>query len=422
MKRTLLLLMSMLLLLPGCNKVVNLMNPDAEPELQEEEPSRPQYIVLTKSEESVRDAANRFGRDVFVNLFREADGRDVAFSPLSLSLALSMTAEGAEGDTYKEFVKVLGFGDVSKADVGSFYKTMIAGLVTADEKVSFSSNNSLWVQTGYPVKNDFKTLLSEYYAVENYSVNFGKPDTEATVKAINQWCSDKTDGKIPALFSALDPQTRMVLVNALLFKAPWAFEWEVRKDRPFTTAAGTSVQKDYLFVDKMLPYREFETYEWVSVPYGNGLYELILMLPKGGQDLSTMLASFDAADLMMRTDASVELQFPMFSTDYSTEETLIPILKEMGLKLPFDPGKANLSGMVDSSQFLPDENLYVAKLLQKVRIDVNEKGTEFAAVTGSAVGATSVPERVLLNFNRPFVYAIWERSSATVLLYGTVSQ
>lgn len=407
MKKTFILLSAALLLLPACEKL------NREKDLKPEDLTNPVPIELTKADETVRNASNDFGMRVFSGLLDKAQGREVSFSPLNLSLALAMAGEGAEGETFKQFADVIGWGEATKEEIGAYYKKMIAGLVTTDPQVSFSSCNSFWAAKNLVLLDDYKSLLTRNFAAESFSVDFSD---SATKDRINQWCSDKTDGKIPQMLSELSPATRLMLINALLFKAPWGLTWEVRTGREFNGTAGKT-KKDYLHANHMLGYGEFEDFEYVSIPYGNGSYEIDVVLPKAGKTIQSILpaVNYDAFQYAF-PGTEVDLYLPKWSTEYSSGEDIPKVLDAMGLILPFSDD-ADFSG-------ISREALKISSILQKVRIDVSEKGTEFAAVTAIAMDNCAgpvTPKKVTLDLNRPFAYFIREKSSNTLLLAGTLS-
>lgn len=390
----------------GCSKTPSEEGPAA---------SEPVPIPLTKADEGIRDASNAFGLDVFTRLYAERGGKDVAFSPLSLSLALAMAAEGAEGDTWKQFAEVMGWSAATKDELGAFYAKMTEGLVKADPEVSFSSNNSLWAAEDLDLKPDYKALLERWFAAESYTVDFGKG---ATLPQINRWCSEKTDGKIPQMLDELDPLTRLMLINALLYKAPWRDKWELLNNREFR-GEKTASRKDFLHADKNFGYADCGAFEAVRLPYGNTAYEMVAFLPKEGKTVGDILpAVAKSLDGLSLPERPAEVFLPKFSTDYFTGDALVKALKDKGLTLPF-------SGLADFSGISEAESLFISKVLQKVRVDVTEKGTEFAAVTvidfrkTTSVGVP--PAKVTVDFNRPFVYLIREVSSGAILLLGTLS-
>lgn len=375
-------------------------------------------IQLTEADVQVRDASNQFGLNTFHRLYALSEDGNVAFSPLSLSLALSMAAEGAEGNTYKQFSDVIGWNNSNKEEVGAYYKKMIAGLVEADRNVQLSSANSFWTATGFPLKENYTSQLTNYFSAESYSVDFSLP---ATLERINKWCSDKTDGKIPNMLSGLDPNTKLMLINALLFKSPWRLTWEIKQNRTFTTATGAKVQKDYLYTEnEKLAYGDFGDFELVRAPYGNGAYVMDIILPKAGKTLSEVLPELESRQVNYPLQsAEVTLYLPKWSTAYSTEEALIPVLQDQGLTDPFNPELANFAG-------ISEQSLFIGLVKQKVRIDVTEKGTEFAAVTVVGMVTSAylpvTPAKVTVDVNRPFAYTIREATSGTILLLGTLSK
>ena len=381
-----------------------------------EETSPAVPIELTKADGSIRDASNASGLDIFSRLYAVRGGKDVSFSPLSLSLAFAMAAEGAEGETWRQITDAFGWGDASKAALGAFYRKMIDGLVEADPKVSFTSSNSLWTAKDFAAKDDYKKMLTDSFAAECYQVDF---TAAATLARINGWCSDKTDGKIPQMLQQLDPATRMMLINALLYKAPWATEWKVEKNRAFRGEGDVS-KKDFLHAEKMFGYADLTDCEAVSLAYGNGAYEMVVFLPKEGRTVEGILPLVreKAGNLVLPT-RTVEVFLPMFSTEYSTEGALPSILKAKGVRLAFSDG-ADFSGISAA------EAVKISQVLQKVKIDVTEKGTEFAAVTAiTAVTSalpTTPPKKIVFDADRPFVYMIRETSTNAILLIGTLSK
>ncbi len=410
-------ILSIALIAAGCMLAAcgALLTPQDDTPGEENVPAVP--IELTKADAGIRDASNASGLDIFSRLYAVRGGRDVSFSPLSLSLAFAMAAEGAEGETYEDIGTALGWGEATREELGAFYKKMIDGLVKADRRVSFTSSNSLWAAPDLPLKDDYKKLLSEYFAAESYQVDF---TAAATLGKINGWCSAKTDGKIPQMLQQLDPKTRMMLINALLYKAPWAMEWTVKEKRDFRDEAGSVSKKDFLYAKGEYRYAEFDDCQAIALPYGNGAYEMVVFLPKAGYTVEKILPTVRERGGALRLyPATAEVWLPKFSTEYCTEDKLIPILQAKGMVLPF-------SNAADFSGISAAEALKISLVMQRVRIDVNEKGTEFAAVTvigfekATAVGPP--PKPVVFDADHPFVYLIRETSSDTVLLVGSLSK
>ena len=400
-------------LLAACGAL--LIPQDDTPQGEEDVPAVP--IELTKADAGIRDASNASGLDIFSRLYAMRGDGDVSFSPLSLSLAFAMAAEGAEGETYKQIGEALGWGGTTREELGSFYGKMIDGLVKADPKVSLSSSNSLWAAPDLPLKDTYKKTLADNFAAESYQVDF---TAAATLARINKWCSDKTDGKIPQMLQQLDPDTRMMLINALLYKAPWAMDWTVKEKRDFRDEAGAVSPKDFLYVKGEYRYAEFDDCQAIALPYGNGAYEMVAFLPKAGFTVEKILPTVrEKGGALRLSPATAEVWLPKFSTEYCTEDKLMPILKAKGMTLPF-------SDAADFSGISAAEALKISLVMQRVRVDVNEKGTEFAAVTvigfekATAIGAP--PRTVVFDADHPFVYMIRETSTGTILLVGSLTK
>ena len=166
-----------------------------------EKTREPVPIVLTKAQCQVRDMVNGFSVNAFKGLAEERQkGEDLVFSPLSLSTALTMAAEGANGETLEQFASVLGWGNADKSDVSGYYKVMCRGLKEVDPSVHFDSSNSMWIQNNYPVQSAFKSTLSDYYLADVFEKDFS---SSATVNDINKWVSDKTAGLIDKMVESL---------------------------------------------------------------------------------------------------------------------------------------------------------------------------------------------------------------------------
>lgn len=369
-------------------------------------------IVLTKAQEGFRDASNSFGIEVFRNVYKDALGKDVICSPFSLSMALAMSAQGAKADTWNQFAAVLNWGNASKEDIADYYKAMISGLAKADPAVGFGNESSVWITSNYVIKPDYKKTLSSYFSAESYETDFSKA---ASVDLINNWVASKTEGKITQMLTELDPQTRLLLLNALLFKGPWSYETTKAKKDKFYGNAGES-QKDFFDMScEIIGYEKRERYEVFRLPYGNGSYDMTVLLPSKGVLLQDIVEDLHVSALLPHDYASAHVHFPCFSLSWdSGSKLIINALQKTGLTLPFS-SNADFSDIHD--------NLMITSILQKTTIDVNEQGTEFEAATlvqmgDGAAGTVDIKE---IGVNRPFLFAIRETSSDTFLLIGTVS-
>ena len=368
-------------------------------------------IELTKAEQDINTASNNFGFEVYHKLYT---GNQMMVSPLSLSLALSMAAYGAEGQTAKEMCATLGFSDFTTEQVSAYYQKMVGALLEADPKTTFEVANSIWADPRIRIKKGFVDGAQKYYSSEVYSADFS---TQETVNAVNKWCSDKTHGKINSILDKPDPTLVMALMNALYFYGKWAFEFEDAKQEDFVAVDGSKVKVEMMHSRNDLQYSEYDGYRMVSLPYGNGAFTMDVILPDSNKSFSNAAMGFNA-EILHRLDSysstcDVDLKLPKFTFDYTADMT--KVLSEMGMPTAFSDF-ADFSGMAE-------ESLMISQVKQKTFIDVNEKGTEAAAVTFIGFVTTSIgpaPQKRFVEFHadRPFVFVIRERSTGAVLFIG----
>ena len=373
-------------------------------------------IELTKAESAVANSANEFAFDAYRALYKE---EQMLLSPLSLSLALSMTACGANGTTAEEMAATLGFSDMSVEDIAGYYKKMASVLAIIDKTTTFESGNSVWIDNGFPVRKDFLSTVKDMFAAEAINAKFSDP---ATLDAVNDWCSDKTHGKVEKMLEQLSPHTVMLLINALYFNGKWGFEFNSKTNKEkFKTIGGESVNVDMMSTEKDLNYTDVEGWTMVELPYGNGAFQMDVILPPADMQFSKAVEALDYERfnlLNMTTRLSkVSLKMPEFKFQYSVEG-LKDALIGLGMESAFSPS-ADFSEMAD---LVPGDALYIGDVKQKTFIDVNTKGTEAAAVTvvemklNSSVPPT--PQKVSFTADRPFFFIIREQSTGSILFIG----
>ena len=392
------MLLAMVTLLAACGK-----------EGPEEYPGEP--IPLTKAEEGINASANSFGFDVFHALYKEDQ---VLFSPLSASLALSMTATGADGNTAKQMTKVLGFDGFTTDEVNGYYKKMVPALLKADSKTVFEIANSLWISDNISVKKSFTDDCEKYYASEVHSADFSK---QATIDKVNKWCSDKTHGKIKSILDGPDPMLVMALMNALYFNGTWTYPFPNISESKFNTISGKAVDMEMMNVTAEFSYAEYDGFRMVNLPYGNGAFSMKVILPKEDEDFGKAVKRFEAKTLDKLngkvSKKTVSVIMPRFN--FECQSNLKEVLVALGMEDAFDKVKADFSKM-------SDEELYIGFVKQKTFIDVNDKGTEAAAVTVVGMMKNSVggsePEIIYFNADRPFLFVIQENSTGAVLFVG----
>lgn len=357
------------------------------------------------------------------------DGTDnIIFSPLSLSLALSMALAGAKGETRAEMFDALAISDLSDALDPTFNSLLLqvegsqADLKdkTRGDKFQLNIANSIWGQAGFELNKDFLDTLARNYGAGIYSVDYVQ-DAEAAREAINQWVDEETTGKIPDLIpqGALDALTRLVLANAIYFKGSWMYEFNENgtKVEPFTLLDGSEkdVQMMHLYNEKF-QYGTGEGYQMVRIPYLSSDFSMLVFVPDEGK-FSEVEASLSAEDFRVSANTMsmeyMNLGLPKF--DFESSISAAEVLKQLGMLAAFDPGSADFSGIN------ADTELFISEVIHKATITVDEKGTEAAAATAIIMKMTSMPaEPIELTLDRPFMFAIEHQPTGTVLFMGRV--
>lgn len=373
-------------------------------------------IELTKAEHSVANSANIFAFDAYRALYKE---EQMLFSPLSLSMALSMTACGANGTTAEEMAAVLGFGDQSVEDIASYYNKMVSILATIDKTTTFECGNSVWIDNGFPVRTDFLATVKDMFAAEATNADFADP---ATLDAVNGWCSEKTHGKVEKMLSELNPDTVMLLINALYFNGKWGFKFNSKTNKDnFKTIGGDKVNVNMMSAATGKKYADVEGWTMVELPYGNGAFQMDVILPPAELPFGKAAEALDyerISTLHMHASLhEVQLRMPEFKFEYSVEG-LKDALINLGMEKAFSPS-ADFSKMAD---IVTGDALYIGDVKQKAFIDVNTKGTEAAAVTVVEMSLNSavppVPKKVVFTADRPFFFLIREESTGSILFIG----
>ena len=329
---------------------------------------------------------------------------NVVVSPYSAALTLSMLAEGAEGQTKQEFYDALG---------GVLYKAEDLG---GNDTVVVKSANSVWIDDDFSPRNRYVSLLEKDFDAFLDVENFADP---VAVKAINNWCSEHTNGKITDIIDRLDPSTVMVLVNALYFNAPW----EVEFDPAFTTEQtfnGLSRQSKVKMMSNKgyYMYAEYQGMQMIQLPYLGREYAMYVVLPPKDADMDKLLSKMDQsayeAAMDMMSQQEVRLLLPKFKIE--TSMLLNKPLQSMGIRTAFTSA-ADFSGIAEMGPLVLD------LVKQKTYIDVSEKGTEAAAVTSAQIRLTSarpVAKTPVMRVDRPFFFVINDGESTKMLFAGKI--
>ena len=342
------------------------------------------------------------------------DESDIVFiSPLSASIALSMTAAGAEGATQEEMLRTLGFGGLSVKDLNACNRGIIDLLSSDPEGVELNVANSLWVSDRFTLKSRYIRTAGSEYSARVSNLDFSDPASPAV---INRWCAENTAGRIDKMIENIDPATQMYLLNALYFKGMWTTPFDAantRKDIFHGNRRDSEVE--FMHRTASFPYYIGPEGALLELPYGEGSFVMDIFLPAEGVSAEEFAAGLDCEALgtltgLLQTDR-IKVALPKFKAEYET--SLNATLQRLGMRAAFTPS-ADFSRM-------SREPLMISEVKQKTFIEVNEEGSEAAAVTSVAVMRTSLaPEPLEFRVDRPFVFLIRERTSGTVLFLGLV--
>ncbi|MGA3057241.1 MAG: serpin family protein [Candidatus Limnocylindrales bacterium] len=367
-------------------------------------------------------ALNAFGFDLY-RTTASAAGNEV-FSPVSIELALAMARAGAAGATASEMDSVMhaAYGSGNGNGLNSLDQAL-AGLsgsypnpLGSQQTVRLHVANAPFAQRGYSLKQPYLDTLAGRFDAGLRLADFAD-DPTGSCKLINDWIRDQTEDRIPKLLDGLDPLTRLVLANAIYMKAPWqaAFWPEGTKDSPFTRLDGTQVTVPTMSLSlASATYASGPGWQAAELGYVGGSLAMTLILP---DDLPTFEKKLDATLFDHITGAlrhtSGELTLPRFKTE--TRIDLNQTLATMGMPSAFDAARADFSGITDQ------ERLFISKVVHQANISVDEKGTEASAATVVVIAvATSPPDLVTFHVDRPFVFAVRDRSTGAILFLGRI--
>jgi serine protease inhibitor len=359
-------------------------------------------------------ASNTFGLNLFMKINELAPDKNLFISPFSTLEALSMTYNGAASNTKDEMASVLGFTQYSDKEVNEYNQSLTNALLKADGKIKFEVANSIWYDQDFHVIQYFLDINHDYYDAEVTSLDFTSPDAVTT---INNWVNAKTHEKIQTIIDAIPPGVVMYLINAIYFKGTWKFEFDKSKTikTDFFHENGTSVQHDQMSMEAELNYYSSDDLQAIELPYGDGAFNFVIMLPKGDKSINEVITGLNDtewSDIMSAmSKVKVVVRIPKFKLElYSL---LNDPLKAMGMTSAFCAADFT---RIDSAG-----GLYITRVIHKTYINLDEEGTEAAAVTAVEIGKVSYPnpdEPKYFVANRPFIYAITEKSTGAILFMG----
>lgn len=378
-------------------------------------PDTPKKIELPAISSSIIPEANAFGIDLFTRTAAE-DQQNLMLSPLSASVALTMLMNGTAGDTYSQIRDMLGYSSgYDIAAINHLYKQLVPQLVDADTNVRLAIANAIFYRNEFDVKPSFLATMKDEFDATIGKLDFSSPTALAI---INGWASANTNKRIPKVMDELDPNLVMLLMNALYFKGDWTNPFDASKtsNQPFTKSDGTTIQVPTMSGDVSGIMTYGDHFTALELPYGRKNYSMVLIRPHGtlsefmptfhGETWSTLTSALSAGEW-----ATQPVRLPLFSFEY--EKILNDQLKDMGMQDAYECGLADFTSLA-----VDPRDLCVSFVKQNTLVEVNEKGTEAAAVTTIGIIRTSVP--MPFSLDKPFIFAIRERTTNTLLFIGQV--
>ena len=414
-KKTFLAILSLILI---CSMAVNLTGCATKVQAADlMEGVQANTVTGKAADDAFAQSQMRLAVELFQSSVLESKDENVLISPLSIQLALAMTANGADGNTKAEMEVLLG-GEISLEDLNEYLYSYVNNLPSA-EKYKLQIANSIWFRDDegrLQVEKDFLQKNADYYGAQAYKAAFD----DQTLKDINNWVKDHTDGMIDSILDQIDEDAVMYLINALVFDAEWQHVYDksdVYKGK-FTNIGGTEKQVDMMHSEETV-YLQDENAIGFMKPYSGSKYNFAVLLPNEGVDIYEYIAGLTGESLLETLSTPqlgmVMATLPKFSYEY--ELTMNDVLKELGMPSAFIGDTADFSKMAHSSR----GNIYIGDVLHKTFISVDELGTKAGAVTKVQMNDESAPmSEWVVTLNRPFVYMIIDNETNLPVFIGTV--
>lgn len=363
-------------------------------------------------------SANEMAFLLFKQVDKQKGRENFMISPFSLSNALVMLANGADGNTLKQIKDVLGAKDMNIDKVCKMYRDLDVYLKSIDTETSFANASSIWIDDKFKVKADFLKKSKEIFNAEVYNRPLA---TEKTMNDINSWCNRQTNGHIKDVLNNIpSPDSRMLLMNALYFNGKWSdpFSKENTKEEFFRNYDGSKSKVNMMYKFEYMKASVCDKFDIVEFPYGKRDFSMVVILPHKGQNIDICLKNLSSKQVN-KIDSNSDFYYVsvhMPQLELKDETDFNRTLMALGMTDAFSEKNANLSKISD--------DLYVSAIKQKTSIKVNEEGTEATAVTHEIIMAKDAdapkPKVLVFNMDRPFVYLIREKITGTILFMGKV--
>jgi serine protease inhibitor len=368
---------------------------------------------VTVQEKALVESSNRFGFSFFDEMVAQSDGDNLFVSPLSVSLALGMTWNGARGSTEVGMRDCLEFGDLTAEEVNQGYRGLIDMLTTLDPDVKMEIANSIWYRQGFDVLQAFLDAAMTFFDAVVEVLDFADPDS---ADVINAWVAEKTHDKIDSIVEKPLPEAAvMFLINAVYFKGTWVtqFDPDDTHDAVFHAPDGDQTVKMMSIPDAKILHMSTQDFTAASLPYGQGLFRMTILLPGAEKNIDDVIAQMNETSWVgwmgQLAETEMDLYLPRFELEY--EKMLNDVLIALGMGDAF-------GAVADFTGINPAGGLFISKVKHKSYVKVNEEGTEAAAVTSVQIDGTAMkPE---FRVDRPFVFVIHDIHTNAMLFMGKI--
>lgn len=392
----------LMLVFAGCQETA--VTPDNPPNLR----------TLSAAERQASKSSNDFAFNLFRNL--PTDPADNSFiSPLSVSMALGMLLNGADGEVRQSILNTIDFKDFTAEEVNAGFHDLTDLLLSMDKKVNFGLANSVWYRQGLTVNSSFASVIENYYDGKIMGLDFDNP---ASKDIINRWVESKTNNRIKDLIKEIHRDQVMFLVNAIYFKGDWTHQFDKSKTKkaPFTTLSGAITQVDMMFSKGVsMKYKSTSDFQLLDIPYGNGQFRFTILMPNEYGGITSLVETLNAETFNTLIDESasisVELELPKFKMTW--RDDLKESLAQMGMLMTGYP--LLFEGPVPSAK--------VGQVIHQSFLEVNETGSEAAAATAIAIELTNVGPSIpmKITIDKPFLFMIREKHSGAILFLGQLT-
>ena len=400
--KNLIILLLLVSVLPSCDLVK-----DAEESAEVKE------IVLRAPLQKRVAQDNDFAFELLRKTIAGNKDENIFLSPMSVSIALGMALNGAENETETQIAETLRFKDMTYAEINEYYKIMQSNLPNVDPKVKLSIANAVWYDMQFDVKQSFLDVNAENFDAYIKMLDFKSP---TALDTINSWCSRKTNKLIPTILDKIPDGAVMYLTNAVYFKGLWSQKFDKKNTREadFRNVNNQNVRVNMMSLKDTFMYREDETAQYLTMPYGGKAFSMTVMLPAVGKTTDDLLAELNAEKWqnVQAGMTSREVQVFMPRLKVENKFKLKQTLADMGMPVAFTE-MADFSGISDTPVMISD-------VIHKTYVTVDEEGTEAAAVTAVEFEYTSMPVNIVFMVNKPFVFVISEKSTGVILFAGKI--